>query len=118
MNIPQLLEAYRKIELHEMADNDRVGLEVCAENIPNAKMPLQTLQDKIKWMIHYIDTTDKSCLQGYKISNIRTITFVDDFTQESKCYSVSLCIGDTDSYNRVLPSQHGLYHMKYGRNKH
>lgn len=37
MNIPQLLEAYRKIELHEMADNDRVGLEVCAENIPNAK---------------------------------------------------------------------------------
>lgn len=81
-------------------------------------MPLQTLQDKIKWMIHYMDTTDKSCLQGYRISNIRTSIFVDDFTQESKCYAVSLCIGDTDSYNRVLPGQHGLYHTKYERNKH
>ena len=123
MNIKKLNE--QLLNLLEMANSEECGKEVTKEMIDEynekegTSFNFNNLQDKINFLIHKIETTDKTNIHGLKVSNIVSKIWTHPTTGQTKTYNISLCLGRTNKENIVrTDSGYGLYHMKYGNSNH
>lgn len=123
MNIKQILE--KLIGFNEHAWKNACGKELTKEITEEirksySKLPelkFENLDAKISWLINYIDIIPKENIIGLKISNIGTVYWKED--NKLKESEIVLALGDVGSNGIVISSSnHGLYHMKYGQNKH
>ena len=124
MNIKQLNEIL-DVYLQEAAWKNSCGLELNKQlvnslkqkntNLPELKS--ENIDAKISWLIKYIDIVPKEELIGLKISHIGKIKYIEHGKYKEQ--TITLCIGDADTNNKIKPyTKQGLYHMKYGDNKH
>lgn len=129
MNIPQITQEFERLLQLTEAKSTAIGEELTKELIdelvqkyPQKLKPIANLdnQTKISWLINYVDVMDKTDLIGIKISNIASIQYSIDGKLLTN--SITLMVGDTeDNSSKLLPFNQlssGLYHMRYGDNKH
>lgn len=78
------------------------------------------LSQKIQWLIEFLNTVNKKDIIGLKLSNCGTIEYKINRKKQSKHFIIPMGLCLRNSVNLIFNAElyFGMFHMKYGKNKH